>query len=100
MPDRPTPFVIAGPCIGVKEAACVEACQADCIHPRPDERGFSRALQLYIDPETCIECGECVPVCSVAAIFRSDELPAEWIEWVTKNARYYWKQAVQTGGME
>jgi len=100
MPDRPTPFVIAQPCVGVKTGSCVEACPVDCIHPRPEERGFGRALQLYIDPETCIECGECVPVCPVGAIFRSDELPAEWLEWVTKNARYYWKQAVQAGGME
>jgi Na+-translocating ferredoxin:NAD+ oxidoreductase RNF subunit RnfB len=28
------PYVIAEPCIGVKDTACVSACPVDCIHPR------------------------------------------------------------------
>ena len=27
-------YVIAGPCIGVKDTACVDACPVDCIHPK------------------------------------------------------------------
>ena len=27
-------YVIAEPCIGVKDTACVDACPVDCIHPR------------------------------------------------------------------
>ena len=27
-------YVIAEPCIGVKDASCVDACQVDCIHPK------------------------------------------------------------------
>jgi len=26
-------YVIAEPCIGVKDTACVDACPVDCIHP-------------------------------------------------------------------
>jgi NAD-dependent dihydropyrimidine dehydrogenase PreA subunit len=27
-------YVIAEPCIGTKDTACVDACPADCIHPK------------------------------------------------------------------
>ncbi len=27
-------YVIAEPCIGVKDASCVDACPVDCIHPK------------------------------------------------------------------
>jgi ferredoxin/flavodoxin---NADP+ reductase len=29
---------------------------------------------LYIDPDTCIDCGACVPGCPVGAIRSDDEL--------------------------
>jgi Na+-translocating ferredoxin:NAD+ oxidoreductase RNF subunit RnfB len=29
-------YVIAEPCIGTKDAACVDACPVDCIHPKKD----------------------------------------------------------------
>ena len=31
-------FVIAEPCIGTKDTACVDACPVDCIHPKKDTR--------------------------------------------------------------
>jgi len=49
-------FVIAEPCIGTKDTACVDACPVDCIHPKKnttydDARpGFDEVPQLYIDP--------------------------------------------------
>src|ERR1700682_4775246 len=73
-------FVIAEPCIGVKDTACVDACPVDCIHPKKDavyedgRSGFNDVEQLYIDPVECIDCGACVPVCPVSAIFALDEL--------------------------
>ncbi len=30
-------YVIAEPCIGTKDTACVDVCPVDCIHPRKDE---------------------------------------------------------------
>ena len=27
-------YVIAEPCIGIKDTACVDACPVDCIHPK------------------------------------------------------------------
>jgi len=62
-------YVIAEPCIGVKDTACVDACPVDCIHPRRDEAHFEAEGMLYIDPVECIDCGACMPVCPVSAIF-------------------------------
>jgi len=82
-------YAIAHPCIGVKEAACVEACPVACIHPTPHEARFEAAAQLYIDPALCIDCGACVPVCPVEAIFTEEDLPEWWYRALQRNADYY-----------
>lgn len=85
------PYVIAEPCIGVKDTACVSACPVDCIHPRKDERDFEGTPQLYIDPVECIDCGACVPVCPVSAIFAEADLPERWTHYVHINGEHYAK---------
>lgn len=85
------PYVIAEPCIGVKDTACVSACPVDCIHPRSDETAFADAAQLYIDPVECIDCGACVPVCPVSAIFAGSDLPQRWTQYANINAEHYIK---------
>jgi ferredoxin len=69
----------------------VEVCPVDCIHPTKEEADFESAEQLYIDPETCIDCGACEPVCPVTAIFPEEELPDKWKAFTAKNAAYYGK---------
>ena len=44
-------YVIAEPCIGTKDTACVDVCPVDCIHPRKDEAAFETAELLYIHPD-------------------------------------------------
>jgi ferredoxin len=44
--------------------------------------------QLFIDPVECIDCGACVPVCPVSAIFALDDLPEKWHSYIEKNANY------------
>ena len=61
-------YTIAEPCIDTKDTACVEVCPVDCIHPKKEAPEFESENKLYIDPETCIDCGACVPVCPVKAI--------------------------------
>ncbi len=82
-------YVIAEPCIGVKDAACVNVCPVDCIHPRKDEANFEPVEMLYIDPDTCIDCGACVPECPVSAIFPEPDVKDEWKKYTEKNADYY-----------
>ena len=87
-------YIIAEPCIGTKDTACVDACPVDCIHPKKDTQyedgrpGFDQVDQLFIDPVECIDCGACVPVCPVSAIFALDDLPEKWHSYIEKNANY------------
>lgn len=83
------PYVIAEPCIGTKDTACVDVCPCDCIHPKKDEFQYSAARQLYIDPEECIDCGACLPVCPVSAIFPIEDLPKKWKSFAETNANWY-----------
>jgi NAD-dependent dihydropyrimidine dehydrogenase PreA subunit len=41
-------YIIAEPCIDIKDRSCVDVCPVDCIHE------FGRLL--VIDPEECIDC--------------------------------------------
>lgn len=90
------PYVIAERCVGVKDAACVDVCPVDCIHPRKDEGDFTSAQQLYINPNECIDCGACVPVCPVAAIFAMEDLPEEWKTFANVNANWYLQRTAQS----
>ncbi len=86
------PHYITQACVGVKDASCVDVCPVDCIHPRKDEPDFATAEMLYIDPETCIDCGLCVDECPVNAIFSEDDLPEEMERFIAVNAEYYERQ--------
>ena len=70
--------VIAEPCIGTKDASCVDASPVDCIHPMPGEERHDEATILYIDPAECIDCDACVEVCPVDATLAEDDVPAQW----------------------
>lgn len=79
-------YVIAEPCIGTKDTACVDACPVDCIHPKKDEPDFETSELLYIDPVECIDCGACVPACPVEAIYAEPDVPAGMEKYVALNA--------------
>jgi len=83
-------YVIAEPCIGTKDSACVDACPVDCIHPKKDDAAKHSAVeQLFIDPVECIDCGACVPVCPVSAIYAADDLPEKWAHFAQANSEYF-----------
>ncbi len=52
-------YVTTEPCIGSKDAACVEVCPVNCIHEGPD--------QYCINPGEWIGCSACATVCPVNA---------------------------------
>jgi DNA-binding transcriptional ArsR family regulator len=73
-------YIIAEPCIDVKDKSCIDVCPVDCIHE------YDR--MLVIDPEECIDCGACEPECPVEAIFPEDALPDKWEPFVKINYAY------------
>jgi NAD-dependent dihydropyrimidine dehydrogenase PreA subunit len=72
------PYVIAEPCIGVKDKSCMTVCPVDCIY-EDDE-------QLVINPDECIDCGLCEAECPVSAIFVDSDVPPNWKSFIELNA--------------
>jgi Indolepyruvate ferredoxin oxidoreductase, alpha and beta subunits len=63
-------YVIAEPCVDVHDRGCVDECPVDCI--------YDGLRKSYIQPDECVDCGACEPVCPVSAIFSQDDLPDAW----------------------
>ncbi|KAB2342454.1 indolepyruvate ferredoxin oxidoreductase subunit alpha [Actinomadura rudentiformis] len=82
-------YVIAQPCVGVKDGSCVQVCPVDCIHPAPGEPGFDESPQLYIDPLECIDCHSCAQACPVDAALPEEDLPPEWMSSLEVNAAFF-----------
>ncbi len=82
-------FVIAAPCVA--DYSCVEVCPVGCIAPGPDSAAYDAAEQLYINPDTCINCGACVEACPVSAIYKKELLPEKWVHYARINADYFSK---------
>jgi NAD-dependent dihydropyrimidine dehydrogenase PreA subunit len=80
-------FVITDTCI--KDLLCVDACPTDCIHPKKDEPAFEAATQLYVNPDDCIDCGACVPVCTSDSIIAADDLPDDKKHFIRANADFF-----------
>ena len=74
-------YIIALPCVDVKDRACVEECPVDCI--------YEGNRMLYIHPEECVDCGACEPVCPVEAIYYEDDLPEDQAEYYDINAQFF-----------
>ncbi|MER5642471.1 ferredoxin [Kitasatospora sp. NPDC002227] len=73
-------YVIAQPCVDVKDKACVEECPFDCI--------YEGGRMLYIHPDECTDCGACEVVCPVEAIFYEDDTPEQWRPFNAANAEF------------
>jgi NAD-dependent dihydropyrimidine dehydrogenase PreA subunit len=74
-------YAIGPACVDVMDRACVDECPVDCIYV--GER------MAYINPEECIDCGACEPVCPVEAILPDDEFPPPQRAFVEENARFF-----------
>ncbi len=74
-------YVITEPCIDLKDKACIEECPVDCI--------YEGGRMLYIQPDECVDCGACEPVCPVEAIHYEDDVPAQYTDYTAANAEFF-----------
>ena len=74
-------YVIAQPCVDLKDKACIEECPVDCI--------YEGERSLYIHPDECVDCGACEPVCPVEAIYYEDDTPEQWKDYYRANVEFF-----------
>lgn len=77
-------YIIGNKCVSVCDTACVKVCPVDAINGPKLVDGLGSevkdmtkeelvGLQLYINPNECIDCGACVPECPEDAIYKDEE---------------------------
>jgi ferredoxin len=71
-------IVVTDNCRGCRFTECISVCPVACFHGDGE--------MVYIDPDVCIDCMACIPVCPVQAIFSADELPEDKNHWIAINA--------------
>jgi len=69
--------VVTDNCNACRFTECVSVCPVACFH--------GDASMLYVDQDTCVDCGACVPVCPVQAIFFEHDVPADKMHWLEVN---------------
>jgi NAD-dependent dihydropyrimidine dehydrogenase PreA subunit len=80
-------FVVTDAC--TKDFACVEECSTAAIAPHEGDEAVGTVSQVFINPDECIDCGNCASICAQNAIFSQDELPEDKAEFVEKNKAYF-----------
>jgi ferredoxin len=74
-------YVIAQPCVDVKDKSCIAECPVDCI--------YEGDRMLYIQADECVDCGACEPVCPVEAIYYEDDVPPQWKGFSKVNTEFF-----------
>jgi NAD-dependent dihydropyrimidine dehydrogenase PreA subunit len=74
-------YVITETCIDLKDKSCIEECPVDCI--------YEGDRMMYIQPDECVDCGRCEPVCPVISIYHEDDLPTELARYGPINAEFF-----------
>ena len=80
-------YVVTDAC--TKDFVCVAECATQAIAPQAEDPAAAAVSQVFINPDECIDCGNCANVCEQNAIFVADELPADKAHFVETNRAYF-----------
>jgi NAD-dependent dihydropyrimidine dehydrogenase PreA subunit len=80
-------YVVTDDC--VKDFVCVAECATAAIQPTVGDPAAGTVSQVFINPDECIDCGNCATVCVQNAVFALDDLPADKAEFAEKNRAYF-----------
>lgn len=75
--------IVTGRCVDCRYTDCCAVCPVDCFYET------TNPAMLVIDPDTCIDCGLCIPECPIHAIYPEDETPEPYREWIAKNRELF-----------
>ncbi len=73
---------------------CVDCRYTECATVCPVEAFFEveEPAMLVIDPDTCIDCGACLPECPINAIVDSEDQAPDWADY-NRQAAGMWPNA-------
>jgi ferredoxin len=71
------PHIVNDNCRQCRFTDCVEHCPVQCFHADGE--------RTYIDPDVCIDCGACIPVCPVQAISEVIDFSDDEQHWLAIN---------------
>ena len=74
-------YVIGSACVDVMDKSCVQECPVDCI--------YEGARTMYINPDECVDCGACKPICRMEAIYWEGDLPDDQQQHREDNAAFF-----------
>jgi NAD-dependent dihydropyrimidine dehydrogenase PreA subunit len=74
-------YIITSACVDLLDKTCIAECPVDCI--------YEGERMLYIQPDECVDCGACEPVCPVDAIYFEADLPGELRDFHRVNVEFF-----------
>jgi NAD-dependent dihydropyrimidine dehydrogenase PreA subunit len=74
-------YIITPNCVDLLDKTCIGECPVDCI--------YEGNRMLYIQPDECVDCGACEPVCPVEAIYHEDDLPPQYKDFYAVNVDFF-----------
>jgi NAD-dependent dihydropyrimidine dehydrogenase PreA subunit len=80
-------YVVTDAC--KKDFVCVAECATAAIAPQQSDAAAGTVSQVFINPDECIDCGNCASVCECNAIYPEGDLPADKAEFAEKNRAYF-----------
>lgn len=80
-------YVITDAC--TKDFVCVAECATASIAPAVDDPNAGVVTRLFINPDECIDCGNCAALCAQHAIYAIEDLPADKEHFAEKNKAYF-----------
>ena len=80
-------YVVTDACI--KDFICVAECATAAIAPVEGDPRAETVSQVFINPDECIDCGNCAELCAQNAIFPESELTAQKAHFAQTNRAYF-----------
>ena len=72
-----------------KDFVCASECATAAIAPQVGDPRAEAVSQVYINPDECIDCGNCASLCEQNAIYQVDELPADKAHFAEANQAFF-----------